>query len=556
MWSALATAGGVHLSFGGRHALVVRIALAMGWASAFVLVSVLPKRELSHPGGHPHTRVLAAGIAFTAVPLLFAAMRAAPRGAQASTDAPNIVLVTFDAMRADSLSLYGGVVPAPQFEALARDGVVFERAYSQSPATMASVPSMFSSLYPSELVFRGSTRSFPIPKTSPSLAEALQKRGYATYAVVANYVLSKPIGVLRGFSKKVLLYHRAQQCNVFSLVLPGAGAVVQSVVRRPQHECLFDSSQAVLRSCREIIGRPSRRPFFLWLHFMDPHGPYWPPAPDRAPFDVEAHRWPGDPAALPVSKTDYGTNLIPRYQAIPGHADPADYRTRYDGEIHAVDGYLAAVVDLLRRHGIWEHAVVILTADHGESLGEHGYFFQHGQSAAHVLTHVPLALRAPGRVPVGRRIAATVSLVDVLPTVLDLLAIPLPPDVEGRTLLPVIAGDESDRDAWTDAPEEVGLRRGRLLYRMATSTTPAASLFDVVADPAEEHDLAAERPAELASLGAQTTAWLTAQRARGMQQARAAAALLLQRARDASGATPQPSSRGRENALRALGYVQ
>ena len=496
MWSALGSAEAVRLPLGSRRAHVVRLALAMGWAFAFVLISVLQKRGLARPRGRPYARALAAGIAFTAVPLLFAAVRAAPRGTQASADAPNIVLITFDAMRADRLSLYGGPVPAPQFEALARDGVVFERAYSQSPATMASVPSMFSSLYPSELPSGGSKTSFAIPKTSQVLAEALQERGYATYAVVANYALCQATGVLRGFSKQVLLYHRAQQCNVFSLVLPAAGAVVQSVVRRPQHECLPDTSQTVLRYSREFVGRPSRRPFFLWLHFMDPHDPYAPPARYRSGLVHHKGRWPIIAGLEPSLDTPTVQRVLSGHLLLTAE-DRGYIEDLYNAEIAYADDLLGEVRSIVQENSPSREVVWCVTADHGEEFWDHDKW-GHNHSLYGELLHVPLLIAAP-ETPRGVRVANPVGLIDVVPTLWSLSGLPPAQEHRGTNLRPLMAGEarDSSRPVFSDKngeyePLEAVVVGDMKLIRHLDGRI--VGLFDLVNDRLEQRNLAQQQP--------------------------------------------------------------
>jgi arylsulfatase A-like enzyme len=195
-------------------------------------------------------------------------------------------------------------------------------------------------------------------------------------------------------------------------------------------------------------------PFFLWLHFYDPHGPYYPPEPYRAAFPADSYRWPDEPAELPVATDRNALLRIPQYQFVDGERGPAAYRARYDAEVRYVDDHVRAVVEKLQSRGLWEETLFVLTADHGEGLGEHGYYFQHGWFSYADCTWVPLILRAPGRLPGGRRVPQTASLVDVAPTVLE-LGIPSAGEMEGAASA-TARWRRQDRPAFTQSYHGTG----------------------------------------------------------------------------------------------------
>jgi choline-sulfatase len=211
---------------------------------------------------------------------------------------------------------------------------------------------------------------------------------------------------------------------------------------------------------------------------------------------------------------------------------PAVYRSRYDAEIRYADDHVAAVVRALQAHGRWDRTLFVLAADHGESLGEHDYWFAHGWFMYDDVLRVPLVIRGPG-VPAGRRVAASVSLVDLAPTVLDFLGVVPGRDMEGVSLRPLLAGDGPDRDAFAQTyygEGQVALRSGRMKYvfkpqrpgsgpRGRTDAplpdAPTEWLFDLAADPAEVRNLAGSDPARLAPMRERTQAWLRDQERRG-----------------------------------------
>jgi len=275
-----------------------------------------------------------------------------------------------------------------------------------------------------------------------------------------------------------------------------------------------------VRAVDRLMTASIDRPRFLWIHLMDPHGPYAPSERCRAPFDPATYRRDGEPD-LAVAPGNYATHEIPHYQAFDEERAPSVYRARYDGEIRCTDERVGDIVALLRKHGVWDHALVVLTADHGESLGEHDYYFQHGAVVYDDELRVPLVLHGPG-IPAGRRVAASVSLIDVAPTVLDLLGLPVPATMEGKSLLPLLRGDVADRPAFAQTyygEGVVALRQGDTKYIFTPPTAvggvPAREeLYDLAADPGELHDLAAEAPDRVRALRQTVAAWFDTQKDR------------------------------------------
>ena len=487
------------MTFSSRRARVIQITLALGWALVFALICRLPRRWPLRLGAHARARMLVGGVAFAAVPFLFATVRTAPRGEQASGVAPNIVLITFDAIRADRLSLYGGQVPVPQFEALAREGVVFERCLRpgsdhRSVHAQCSVRVSPASSPPGACA----SATYAIPKAGPSLAETLQERGYATYAVVANYSLNHETGILRGFSKQMLLHHIARHRNIFSLVLPGAEAVVQLVVRRPLRACLLDTSRLVLRHAQAIVGRRSERPFFLWLHFMDPHDPYAPPERYRAGSVCHEGRWP----IIAPHDPDLGTPTF--LAARSGHVllsaeDRGYISDLYDAEIAYADDLLGQVRNAVQHAGTGRQVVWCVTADHGEEFWDHGDW-GHGHSLYEELVHVPLLIAGPTSSG-ATRVADPVGLVDVMPTLWDLSGLTAPAGYRGKSLRPLMAGERpdnpvpvfSERNPQYQPLESVVVGDMKLIRDLDTRIP---RLFDLRADPQERRNLA-EQETEL-----------------------------------------------------------
>jgi arylsulfatase A-like enzyme len=254
--------------------------------------------------------------------------------------------------------------------------------------------------------------------------------------------------------------------------------------------------------------------------------------------------------------------VLPRYQAVGEERSPATYRARYDAEVRYTDDNVKAVVGALQARGLWDRVIFVLTADHGESLGEHAYYFQHGVFAYEDSMRVPLVIHAPERVPAGRRVDQTVSLIDVVPTVLELAALPAAPEIEGQSLMPLVRGEEREnRTVFAQTYYGTGLtmlRVGGLKYVLTPAAGPGArrvrgippalvtpptervELYDLAIDPGETEDESQNRPRLTASLRKELDAWLEEQRAR-----------------EQTVGTPgdEPTDQGLEERLRALGYA-
>lgn len=411
--------------------------------------------------------------------------RAVPRG-----PARRVVLVTCDTLRADHLGCYGYARPTtPNIDRLATESTLYLNAWSAAPLTMPSISSMLTGLLPDEI---GTTRSNQdlMPSSVQTLAEVVRAAGIDTAAFVSNSVLCRAkleqgdVGVQQGFEH-------------FDDDMMPIGYAVAAPERSGQ-----DTTRAVVRWLAERRDDEDR--FFLWVHYMDPHGPYSPMSEHLAPF-VRDHAGEAD---LPVSDGQSGLGAIPNYQAIEGQRKPGQYVDRYDAEIHAFDAELEGMLAALRARGWLEDALLLVTADHGESLGENGYWFCHGETLQRELVRVPLLVRPPRALKQrllpesgGRRNAKVALHLDVFPTVLEALGIE---DRGGRGLSLLRATLPGDRIA----PQFLGSRgmpRGRLAisdgrWRLMTVGPSVPVLRDTLADPSETINVADLYPSIVASL--------------------------------------------------------
>jgi len=320
---------------------------------------------------------------------------------------PNVLLITIDTLRADHLGAYGfDFDVSPRIDALAEKSVVFERAIAASGKTAPSHAAIMTSGYTREhSIGHGNGTSRLSDRVT--LAESFQEAGYATAAFVSNILLTRRIGFDRGF-------------DVFDDELEAPESNRPDVVERLAPDT---TARAI-----EWLDEQAERPFFLWVHYQDPHGPYTPPAEAAARFDI-----PGEPgeSELPLRAGNQESGGIPPYQALPGLRRVSEYRGRYAGEIFFADEWIGR---LLARVGDDDTrgTVTLLTADHGESFGEYGHYFKHTHTTTPDVAHVPLILSAPGLTPERRN--DLVSHVDIAPTLLELAGLPAAAGASGVAL--------------------------------------------------------------------------------------------------------------------------
>lgn len=388
-----------------------------------------------------------------------------------------ILLVTIDTLRPDHLSHNGyRRATSPTLDAVAATGLVFELARSHAPLTAPAHASLLTGRLPAW--HRVLTNGDILDDGAVTLAERLAAAGFETAAFIGNANLTRVVNFQQGFGH-------------YDDALTDREGV------RPQPE---RSARATVDATLAWLATHHTRPFFCWVHLQDPHGPYVPPPEDAASFLLEAEREP--PRPLPLLTNQSGRAGIPAYQALGDERNANVYVARYDGEIRHTD---AEVGRLLVQLAAWRiDPLLIVTADHGEALGDHDYYFAHGQDLTEDQVRVPLILRGPG-VPVGQRVRTPVDHLDVVPTVLRHAGIPVPSDLPGRDLLALVPNDQ--------ATVAQGFPEG---WAIATAThkliawPTRRAVFDLTRDPGETRDIAASAPADTAALEAA----LTTERAR------------------------------------------
>lgn len=412
----------------------------------------------------------------------------------------NVLLIAVDTLRADHLGVYGYQrATSPNLDDLASEGLVFESVQAPRAKTTPSVATLLTGLYPHDHGVRDLTQE--LAAEVATLPESLAAAGYRTAAIIGNFVLQRRLsGLDRGFTTWIE-------------ELPDRQGVPPDDVPERRAGSLTDGALELLES--ELLG--SDEPWFLYLHYMDPHGLYEPPA--------EHDRFlAGEPRYIEEPRPGEGRLRVASYN-VPadawsaGRIDAARVIDRYDGEIAHVDAQLGRLLDELRGRGVLEDTWVIVTADHGESLGEHDYWFEHGLYAYQATCHVPLIVHPPlsleGR-GAGERRTSVLSLADVAPTLAAWLGIPFTPsagrEVPGDTLTgraspelllreltrPRAAFGEKVESASVEGAvrtKTVRLGRLKLVQRFvpgAQGTRIEEELYDVLADPAEARNLLEE----------------------------------------------------------------
>lgn len=406
---------------------------------------------------------------------------------------PNVLLYVIDTLRADRLGCYGHQPPegpvSPRIDAFAADGVLFEETSAQSSWTRASMATIMTGFRPSRHGVE--TRRDALPPQALTLAELLSANGYRTAGVITNGNAGANFGLAQGFDSFELLHG------------PGHGLPAGVEVVNQRARQLLDSQLA-----------DRSRPFFLYLHTMEPHAPYV--IKERLPGDLQdLELEPGVIEALQErgvrigGPTDFGSVLW--VQALFHRLLPADAETgaelglAYDAAIRHNDRYFGELLTELEKRGLLEQTVVVLLSDHGEELFDHGSW-SHGLTLYEEQLRVPFIMRFPGeRAPRGVRSQRRARQVDVLPTLLDYLSLPTPPDLDGSSLIaPPAAPAHGFADLDLDGRRATSWVEGA--HKLICDLKGKCRLFDLQQDPGEQEDLAADLPVTASYLKAKLEA--------------------------------------------------
>jgi arylsulfatase A-like enzyme/Flp pilus assembly protein TadD len=353
----------------------------------------------------------------------------------------NVVFITIDTLRADHLGCYGyKQIRTPNIDALASESARFERAYTPVPVTLPAHTVIFTGTYP---VFSG-MHDFSGNKLNPkqpTLASVLKGQGYITGAVIGSAVLDSRFGLNQGFDFYYdhFDFNRLQESNLEEMERPG---------------------NVVADVALDWLGKNRQNKFFLWMHLYDPHYPYRPPPPYSE-----------------------------------------QYKDRlYDGEIAFADVQVGRLISFLKANNIYRNTLIIVTGDHGESLGEHGEK-THGFFIYNATLHVPVIIHLPGSTST-KTVFELVSLADLMPTVLQALKVDIPTQVQGHGLLPLMvptkAGETRNLYAETFLPRlhfNWSELRAVETEKYQFIDAPKPELYDLSKDPGETQNLYADKKA-------------------------------------------------------------
>lgn len=453
------------------------------WASAVVSVRDGWRRQWTVMACCVLGGILAAG---AAAHLWLHAGDSAPRRA----DRPDVFLITIDTLRADAVGEMG-------MRRLALDGVTFEGAIAQAPWTPSSVASLLTSRHPSATGYgRKQAERFDYVTTGfldpglPTLAEVVRDGGYATVAVVTNSLLKRRYGFAAGFER----FDHVSEGYGFQSLAVVATTIARRRLERPWW--LPNRAEAITElAAYELAHRHGDpRPLFMWVHYIDPHAPYGAPGAPRRFSNRDL--------------TPYETKRPPEVLA-------AEIRRAYELEVRYVDREVAALFDEMDRRDCYRPSLVVLTSDHGEEFWEHDGL-GHSRTLHAELVRVPLFIKYPGNQGARTRIGAPVGVIDVTPTVLQVIGLPPAANMRGLALAGMddatlrahyrrIFSEALGGDPTLVVHEQKALRT----ERHALISTPAAGrlqAFDRRADPHEKHDLL-DGQGELAAIGAGGAEW-------------------------------------------------
>ncbi|MCP3959049.1 MAG: sulfatase [bacterium] len=394
-----------------------------------------------------------------------------------------------DTLRADHLGCYGYPRPtSPAIDAFADEAVLFENTLAQSSWTRSSVASMMTGTVPT--VHGVHDRDDALAAEAKTLAELLAAESYETAAFLTNRSVGPSFGFQQGF-------------DTFELF------------DRQETEALYPKSDAVNREVFQWLDERGEEPFFLYVHTMDPHAPYAPPAemreeiaPDVGSGELDTEEQVVFEELLASRSTRFGESSafgsVTWLQALGQGliaATPertADLVALYDAEISFNDRSFGIFLDQLRRRGLYDDALIFFVGDHGEEFADHGGW-SHGLTLFQEQLRVPFLVKLPAGAHGGTRSRELAQHVDLMPTVLDALGLPLPDDVQGRSLLPSPRSTASEpRPGYShldlDGRRAASLVEGRFKLTCDQTIDETCRVYDLENDPAESIDLTAERP--------------------------------------------------------------
>jgi arylsulfatase len=506
--------------------IAVHVGLLVGALVVYLLVAGAVRRRAARRGPVAATAVSAAamlvvgGLASVMANVVAGGPAEKPAVAPSTAKGPNVVLIIADTLRADHLGVYGARdVSTPAVDSLAADGVVFEKAFAQSSWTRPSIATILTGLYPGSHSVMHKTDLLPADVVT--VAEAMKQGGYRTSGFVTNINVAPSFNFQQGFDE----YQYLAPDFFFGATDSGSKLALYSLMRLIRERFLSkqkfvehyyqDAHTVNETSLPWLTGHKDER-FFVLIHYMDPHDPYF-----EIPYNGRA-----------VARVDTPN---------PAPERAEELRKLYASNIEYMDGFLAKLFAALKERGVYDNTVIAFTADHGEEFHEHGGWW-HGTTLYEEQIHVPLIIKPAGK-SAGRRDVSFARLADVMPTLLAAAGVEVPAGAQGRDLFgssaaPTAVYAEEDHEG--NVLESIRTADWKLIVANEGNPRGLApvELYDLRADPRETTNVADKEPARVAELR------------RDLETLRAAS-----RASAVKGTTGTIDAADEER-LRALGYLE
>ncbi len=483
----------------GEHPMSALQQMALlGGAGIFFLALALPLRSLARRAAPPALLrgpiqialafgvLLAALVGSVAVKPNVPPPSPAPASVPASlADRPNVILIMVDTLRADRLPAYGyGAIRTPAIDALAADGAIFDHTFAQASWTKPSSATLLTGLYPS--THRAIGKASLLPEAVTTLPEAMKAAGWRTGGIVTNINLAPSFQFDQGYDEYLYLapdyFFGASESSSKLAAYNGLRlARERFLAKHKEVGNYYQDAATTTAVAKKWIDRNGKSRFFLFLHYMDPHDPYFP-----HPYDGHA-----------VARVD-----TPR----PDPARAKELSDLYDGEIVFLDAHLREFVDHLKSLKLYDDALIVLTADHGEEFHEHGGWW-HGTTLYDEQIRIPLIVKPPKATAGPRgRLGGIARSLDIAPTILAMCGVQPPKAMQGVSLAQARPGDESFAEEDFEGNRIRALRTAEWKVIEANPRNPRglpeSALFHVQEDPGETRNVAAGETARVKVMAA------------------------------------------------------
>jgi len=415
----------------------------------------------------------------------------------------NVIIVSVDTLRTD-LHCYGYErIKTPNLDKLAEEGVRFYNAIVEEPITGASHASMLTSMYSHHHGGHANfERSGPIRPEAPIISMILKKKGYVTGGFPSTSNLSNRYsGLGRGFD----IYYE-EGLPPYRLV-PRPPTPEEREARAKTKERPYLRGDRATKAAMRWLEEKYKKRFFLWVHYWDPHPLYDSPPPYNRMYMEEEEE-----------DIDFKDLMSILRQRGPEYEKALRrLHAMYDGAVTYTDKCIGDLMRKVEELGLFDNTIIVIHSDHGEYHGEHGLYGKPGGYLYDTLIRVPLIMRYPDVIPAGMTVESVVQNIDIVPTILDILGVPIPESMDGRSLLPIFTGNKSEirMEAYTEHPQRVySIRTKKWKFIMAERVfiypkrVDKEQLYNLEEDPNETKNIAAQEEKVLKELKEKLLNWI------------------------------------------------